>query len=285
MILMYHHLAPREAISKNPPPDEAWGLNHTPHAFKEQVLALRRRGWRFQSLVETVAEIRRTGREPRRTVEITFDDGWIDQYEYGMPMLKELGVTATFFVTTEHLRMGSRDPKRMGREQLLRLREAGMTVGGHTRTHRDLIKLSATEAREEIGGCKADLEAVLGDSIGLFAYPGGSFNAEVANLARECGFDAACSALGPARNDRSTLYWLHRDLLSEGTDSLRDRYRLSPLARWMFAFRVKHRLRRQLRRQVSAARRHGPSESYDPDAIGLSGLPVLQHLDRRRCLP
>lgn len=53
----------------------------------------------------------------------------------------------------------------------------------------------------------------------------------ILELMREAGYPAACSALGPARNDASSVFWLYRDVQSEGMDSLGDRYRCSPLAR------------------------------------------------------
>ena len=53
------------------------------------------------------------------------------------------------------------------------LRAAGMQIGGHTRTHPILTCVDARAASDEIRGGKERLEAIVGERIGLFAYPNG----------------------------------------------------------------------------------------------------------------
>jgi peptidoglycan/xylan/chitin deacetylase (PgdA/CDA1 family) len=132
--------------------------------------------------------------------------------------------------------------------QLKELLLAGMTVGGHGRSHTDLTKLPFEQARAEIAGCKEDLQQALGVPVQFFAYPGGAFNREIVRLTHEAGYTAACSVLGPALNDRSSLFWLYRDVLSEGMDTWHDRYRLNSLARRLLSFRVSRRLKVALNR-------------------------------------
>jgi peptidoglycan/xylan/chitin deacetylase (PgdA/CDA1 family) len=247
VILLYHHVAPTRAIPRAPEASEGWHFTHSPEGFERQLLELRRRGYEFVSLARLVSEIGRGGVEGARSAVITFDDGWVDNYEFALPILKKLAVPATFFVTSAHLGKGAEDEKRMGLAQLKELLAEGMSLGGHSRTHPDLTKLAPEQAREEIAGCKEDLEQALGVHVQFFAYPGGAFNREVARLTQEAGYAAACSVIGPARNDRSSLFWLYRDLLSESLATWHDRYRLSPLARRLFSFRVRRKLKAALR--------------------------------------
>ncbi len=247
MILMYHHVAPATSGSTHHGPAEGWEFRHSPAGFERQLEELRRRGFRFVPLPEMIGDIRRNGREPHKAAAITFDDGWADNHEYALPILRRLGLSATFFLTTEHLRRGAADPRKMNRAQLCELVRAGMIIGGHTRTHADLTRMPESQAKAEITGCRADLEDALGQPVTSFAYPGGAFNRRVADWTREAGYEAACSVLGPARNDPSSLYWLFRDLITESMHTAGDRYRLSPGARRLLAWRVRRRLRRQLR--------------------------------------
>jgi peptidoglycan/xylan/chitin deacetylase (PgdA/CDA1 family) len=246
MILMYHHVAPVQAVPRVQAPNEGWEVRISPQGFERQLIALQGKGYCFVSLGEMVDDIRTKGVENSRTVAVTFDDGWVDNCRFALPVLKRLSVPATFFVTSAHLRSGTQDQKRMSVAQLKELLAAGMGIGGHSRTHPDLTKLAPEQTREEIAGCKADLEHALGVHVPFFAYPGGAFNRQVARLAEQVGFAAACSVLGPARNDTSSLYWLYRDTLTESLSSPHDIYRLSPVLRRLIDFRVKQRLRLRL---------------------------------------
>jgi peptidoglycan/xylan/chitin deacetylase (PgdA/CDA1 family) len=247
MILMYHHVSPERPAASQVGPDDGWDFHLSRGGFERQLRELLRRGLRFVPLPEIVEAIRRDGREPDGVAAITFDDGWRDGYEHALPILLELGLTATFFLTSDHLGPGRTDPRRIGRAQIRELVSSGMTVGGHSRTHADLTRISEARAREEIAGCRQDLEQATGRGVTLFAYPGGAFNPRVVELTRQAGYEAACSALGPAPNDRSSLFWMFRDVLTEAMNTPGDRYRLSAWARRPLAWRVRRRLRRMLR--------------------------------------
>jgi len=246
MILMYHHVAPVSAVPANPEPEEGWEWTHSPEALEHHITTLRRRGYSIESLNDVVSRIRQTGREPRKTAVLTFDDGWIDNHRYALPVLNRLGAKATFFATSEHLHEGRDDPRKVGPSELREMVRDGMEIGSHTRRHVDLTLTKGADLVEEVTGSKRDLEAVIQAPVESFAYPGGAFDTEATDAVRAAGFSAACVSLGPAPNDSTSLFWLFRDVLSESLDTPRDRVCLSPLARRLLAFRVKRRLRSHL---------------------------------------
>jgi peptidoglycan/xylan/chitin deacetylase (PgdA/CDA1 family) len=89
--------------------------------------------------------------------------------------------------------------------QVRSLAEAGMTIGAHTLSHPILSSVPEHEARAEMTGSKERLEAITGRRISLFAYPNGKpgidYTGTHVRLAREVGFDAACSTgWGAAKN-------------------------------------------------------------------------------------
>ncbi len=61
----------------------------------------------------------------------------------------------------------------MNWQEIKALRAAGMTIGSHTRTHRELGILPQDQLESELKGSKRDIEAALGESIWSIAYPVG----------------------------------------------------------------------------------------------------------------
>ena len=89
--------------------------------------------------------------------------------------------------------------------EVLELRRAGLQVGAHTVSHPILAKLQDGEMRNEVELSKTFLERLLGERVGLFAYPNGKpgadFDERAVSLVRELGFDAAfTTARGAASN-------------------------------------------------------------------------------------
>ncbi|MDN3920458.1 polysaccharide deacetylase family protein [Roseateles violae] len=78
------------------------------------------------------------------------------------------------------------------------LRRAGMQIGAHTVSHPILAKLDANRAADEVARSRDALQALLGERVGLFAYPNGKPGTDYLpdvhpRLVRELGFDAAVS--------------------------------------------------------------------------------------------
>jgi peptidoglycan/xylan/chitin deacetylase (PgdA/CDA1 family) len=207
----------------------------------------------------------REGRLSTRSVAVTFDDGYADNVQLALPILREEQVPATFFIATSYLDGGrmwndtvieavrrlvpgehafphaglatisvpyslDRRPLvlqlleaikhrpqaerqevadalaalagqplpgslMMRREDVRALVEAGMDVGGHTRTHPILSGLTEAGAEQEIAGGLDDIAAIIGHRPTLFAYPNGrrgvDYGDREVDLLRRAGIDAA----------------------------------------------------------------------------------------------
>lgn len=85
----------------------------------------------------------------------------------------------------------------MTSQQVREMRQAGMQIGAHTRSHPILAKLGADAAYAEIADSRRLLEGILGERVGLFAYPNGKpgadYSSESVAIVRDLGFDAAVS--------------------------------------------------------------------------------------------
>lgn len=125
----------------------------------------------------------RLERNDRPTVAITFDDGYADNMYTAIPELVQRGLTATYFVSTNYMKTGSRFPHDVmdnnclqpnTLEHLREISNAKLEVGAHTRTHCDIGKVTdATQLHQEIVGSKQDLEDYLGTEVRYFSFPYG----------------------------------------------------------------------------------------------------------------
>ena len=89
-ILMYHRIAT--------PSYDPWGLCVSPERFREQLPTLARE--RVVLSMDALAAALETGSAPRFATALTFDDGYADNFTIAKPMLEEIGLPATIFLTT-----------------------------------------------------------------------------------------------------------------------------------------------------------------------------------------
>ena len=101
----------------------------------------------------------RSGKPRGGTLSITFDDGYRDNHDVAAPILRDLGLTATFFVTTGFIQSDvvpfwDRDlpqqPGWMSWEQVRGLADHGFDIGGHTVTHLDMGRSPSEQIRAEL---------------------------------------------------------------------------------------------------------------------------------------
>tara|TARA_R110000782_G_scaffold19151_1_gene52360 strand:+ start:1551 stop:2594 length:1044 start_codon:yes stop_codon:yes gene_type:complete len=77
-------------------------VSATPEEFDRQLAYLKKNYdlIRFSDLIEIANG---TMSCPRRPLILTFDDGYMDNYEFAFPILKSHGLSAAFFVSTSHI--------------------------------------------------------------------------------------------------------------------------------------------------------------------------------------
>ncbi len=193
--------------------------------FAEQMRYLKEAGYRTVSMgrIERWAEsaLFLSG----KTVGITFDDGFEDNFLYAFPEMRRYGFTGCFFVPSGFIRSGQekhpKEDRPMTWAQMKEMLAAGQEIGGHSVTHRKLTQINISELPDETAGCKKDLEGGLGCSVDFFCYPAGYYNDAVKQRVKEAGYQGAFTVEpGPVRAG-SDPFAMKRTEVS-GFDSLRD---------------------------------------------------------------
>ena len=199
-ILLYH------AVSDEPP-DWIAPYSVSPLTFAAHLDAVVASG-RVPLTVSQFTDGRRDGTLPERPVLITVDDGFSDFASNALPILAERNLSSTLYVTTGALAdqcpnsvLPAADMLRSA--DLPALEAAGVEIGAHSHTHRQLDLLSADAVADDLALNRDVLADALGHHIRSFAYPHGYWRARVRRLVADAGFDSACGvaeALSSARD-------------------------------------------------------------------------------------
>ena len=93
-ILVYHSIAPSHPGQTA----EQRLLDVDTAMFRRQMSYLAANRYNVIPLGMLLDALQGGGSLPPRSVVITFDDGWLSQYEHALPVLEQMHFTATFFV-------------------------------------------------------------------------------------------------------------------------------------------------------------------------------------------
>lgn len=210
-VMMYHHVSPVHDM-----------ITITPEHFASHLAWLARAGYTTLNAAQFAGFL--AGVEvPEKSIVLTFDDGYLDNWVYGHPLLQRYGMTAIMFLITGHVHDG---PARPYAGQGLALPatpahkecEAAMFAGdadhvmvrwsevqvmraagtfdfhSHTHTHTRWDKLYTDAARKTDGITqdlvlsRAALQRHLGEVSDHLCWPQGYFDADYVAAAQSLGF-------------------------------------------------------------------------------------------------
>ena len=149
------------------------GFRHSlvvpPDEFRKQMQYLHDEGYHTITMDELYEYVTNGTALPDKPVLITFDDGYIDNYQHAFPILKEYNMKATLFMITSAFG----ESRFVNVEQLKEMQANGIDIQSHTVNHKDLRSMSLDQARDELIGSKAVLEDRMKHPVRYIAYPGG----------------------------------------------------------------------------------------------------------------
>jgi peptidoglycan/xylan/chitin deacetylase (PgdA/CDA1 family) len=115
---------------------------------------------------------------------LTFDDGYVSDYDVIFPRLKERNIKATFFI----------NPQTVGREghvswpMVQEMSEHGMCIGSHSDSHPNMTKITIDKAKQEFIDSKKNITNKINKEVIFFSFPFGFYNTKLVKLAIKCGY-------------------------------------------------------------------------------------------------
>jgi peptidoglycan/xylan/chitin deacetylase (PgdA/CDA1 family) len=94
-VVMYHSVGPPRA-------DWIWNyLTTSVNVFEAQMKLLVERGWTAITLADLHAHMSKGAKLPPKPVVLTFDDGYLDNWVYAYPVIKQYNLHAVVWMTTD----------------------------------------------------------------------------------------------------------------------------------------------------------------------------------------
>ena len=183
-ILIYHNTEPDYPHETK----DGYAFNMPPDVLDAQLTYLDTHGFTvvpYSTLVDVLLHPDTASALPPKPVVLTFDDGWVSQYRYAVPLLEKHHMTATFFMYTNAI---GRLRGNMTWDHVKELTKKGMTIGDHTQSHPHVQQVTDAQLEQEIVGAKTVLDTVLGQDTKLFATPYGRTSPALVEILRKHGF-------------------------------------------------------------------------------------------------
>jgi biofilm PGA synthesis lipoprotein PgaB len=193
VVLQYHHVSASTPAS----------TSISPERFRQHMQWLADNDFSVVALPEAVRTVRAGESLPDRTVAITFDDGYINNYDEAFPVLRERGWPFTIFVNSDPVDAGRK--AWVSWDQIREMADSGANILNHTKTHAFLIRRLDGESEaawlqrieEEIEVAEARILEETGQTEKILGYPYGESDLAVRALVDRLGYIAFGQQSGP----------------------------------------------------------------------------------------
>lgn len=207
-ILEYHRI--------NDQDDDEYTI--TTKEFKEQMEYLQEQGYKTISFMDFVRAKKYGEKIPEKSVILTFDDGYEDNYTEVMPILAGYGMKGTVFIISNRVGVEGY----LTWEQLKEMQTANIELGGHTANHLPLASLPPQKIDDELRLSKLLMEWNGLQTIYFFSYPNGSYNDTVIEDLRKNGYLTAVTGTPGVNTFATDPYRLQRTYIPRSKLGLLD---------------------------------------------------------------
>ena len=209
-IVMYHSVNPNAKPEKK--------LTVSTETFERQMHFLKSHHYNVLPLDSLAVLIKERKKIPPKTIAITFDDGYKDNYIYAFPILKKYNLPATIFIITDLINRADK----LSWDEIKEMQNSGIiTFGSHTLGHKDLINIkSEQDLKRQIFDSKKILEEKLGCRVDAFSYPRGGFNERIKQLVMQAGYKLAVATNPGRKFANDDIFALKRLRISANANNL-----------------------------------------------------------------
>lgn len=184
-VFLYHEIGGEHGYVSSSP-NQKYSI--TSRQFQDQLAQIKKSG----STVRSVREIAEWAGDIERDLSagITFDDGYISDYEKAFPLLLEASIRADFFLNTANIGK----PGYLNWEHVREMQKSGMAFHSHGHSHVVLSRLGQSALEHELGTSRKILEDKLGCPVNILAAPYGLLNRRVVREAFRMGYRGVCNS-------------------------------------------------------------------------------------------
>lgn len=195
-VLMYHSVAyEKNNILRVPKED-----------FGAEMKWLYENGYRTVTLDDLYIAIQSNQPFPPKTVAVTLDDGYEDNYVNAFPVLKQYHFVATIFMIAGNVGKSAC----LTAAQLKEMSDYGIRIESHTQSHPHMKTLGYEQQLQELVSANKTLETITGQKPLYLAYPYGEYNDDTITAAKAAGYCMAFTMSGPWKNPQSIFYTFPR---------------------------------------------------------------------------
>lgn len=245
-VLMYHHINNHSGDL----------VTVTPHTFDGQMRFLHKQGFQTLTLDLLLSYIRGQYDIPKKSVVITFDDGYLDNYIYAFPVLKKYGLNASIFLAVSWIEKASVIKTRSTDLINIEIPKHGITkkliVSGdahkavlnwglikdmyesglvdffsHTMTHKKCDELvEDTELKGELKKSKEIIQEKLNKPCSYLCWPNGHYTKHTVDMARQVGYKALFTTKPGVVGKRTDPFYIERIVVKDAVGWFRNRMRI-----------------------------------------------------------
>lgn len=204
-VLYYHHIQP-EAVAKQL---GQTSLTVDNGIFDQQMAYLIANGYTPIWANELVNALITHTPIPGKPIVISMDDGYADNYTFALPILEKYHIKVNLMLSSGLV--GS-NPDMLTWSMVSAMNSSGLYYfTNHTWSHWPISRGPQSKINYEIDTAQAEIEQHTGQTVNIFTYPYGSFNANAISTLQKKGYIGAFSTIPGFYQCDSFIMTLHRN--------------------------------------------------------------------------